>query len=182
MSNEFPAENGPATEHEQSPLAQKHVTGDFDTLKERVSDDIAQIDKVALEQKDAALDKAAAIASGQAHSAARQVMGVALALQKVGAELEDTGQGRVGQLSRELGDTVSAFAKDIEGRDVGEIAKMAEKFGRDQPLAFLGVAALAGLAASRFLTSSAKRLPKDAEPRDDQAKNQAKVTGGFSHG
>lgn len=34
---------------------------------------------------------------------------------------------------------------------------MAEEFGGKQPLAFLGVAALAGLAGSRFLTASAKR-------------------------
>jgi hypothetical protein len=37
------------------------------------------------------------------------------------------------------------------------MAGMAEEFGRKQPLAFLGVAALAGLAGSRFLTASAKR-------------------------
>ncbi len=52
---------------------------------------------------------------------------------------------------------MQTLAKQMEGRDLGEVATMAEEFGRKQPLAFLGIAALAGLAASRFLTASAKR-------------------------
>jgi hypothetical protein len=35
---------------------------------------------------------------------------------------------------------------------------MAERFGRRQPVAFLGIAALAGFAAGRFAMASARRM------------------------
>jgi len=59
-----------------------------------------------------------------------------------------------------MGKSVQRIAKDLEGKDLGAVATMAEDFGRKQPLAFLGAAALAGLAASRFLTATANRSTK----------------------
>jgi hypothetical protein len=85
------------------------------------------------------------------------VSGIAAAFEKVGAELEASDQRQVGRYAREIGSSVAAVAKRIEGKDLGEIATLAENFGRRQPMAFLGIAALAGLTASRFLIASSKR-------------------------
>ena len=45
----------------------------------------------------------------------------------------------------------------MRNRDVDDLIAMAEDFGRRQPVAFMGAAALAGFLASRFLLASAKR-------------------------
>ncbi|XAZ25940.1 nutrient deprivation-induced protein (plasmid) [Sinorhizobium sp. B11] len=93
----------------------------------------------------------------QKNFAARQVGGIASALEKVGNELESGDQRDVGHFAKRIGRDIQAIATDMEGRDLGEIAGMAEDFGRREPVAFLGAAALVGLVASRFLTASAKR-------------------------
>jgi len=49
--------------------------------------------------------------------------------------------------------------------NIDELVGIAEDFGRTQPVAFLGAAALAGFVASRFVLSSAnRRQSKEATP------------------
>ncbi|WP_428413477.1 nutrient deprivation-induced protein [Pararhizobium sp.] len=131
----------------------------FADLKEKVSEDMSAAKDTIKTGADSAVEKMKGVVSEQATYAARQVGGVATALQKVGTELEGSDQTEVGRYAKQIGLSVQSFAKQMEGKDVGEIANMAEEFGRKQPLAFLGIAALAGLTASRFLTASAKRTP-----------------------
>lgn len=103
-----------------------------------------------------AADKMKEAAEQRAHFVARQVGGVGEALEKVGDELRNSDQGHVGDYARTIGTQVKDVARRMEGKSTGEIARMAEDFGRRQPLAFLGLAALAGLTASRFLMASAQ--------------------------
>ncbi len=98
----------------------------------------------------------------------RQLRGLAGAMEKVGTELQQSEQPTLGRYTRQIGSSISRLARDCEDREFGEIASMAEDFGRKQPLAFLGIAAIAGLAASRFLSASADRHhdnPEDARPK-----------------
>jgi len=88
---------------------------------------------------------------------ARQLRNLAGAIDKVGSELRQSEQASLGRYTQQLGNSIGQLARECEDRDLGEIASMAEDYGRKQPLAFLGLAAIAGLAASRFLTASAKR-------------------------
>lgn len=139
---------------------QRDQTGDDRTsstdLRQMAKDDVASVRDAA---KDG-LSKASAAASDAADQqktyAADRVAGVATAIEKVGSELEGE-QPELGRMTRQMGESVQRFAEDIKGRDLGEIAGMAEDFGRRQPLAFLGIAAIAGLAASRFIGASASR-------------------------
>jgi hypothetical protein len=124
------------------------VAGDFQATKQTLHDGA-----------DTVLSKAEDTVSDQTKWAARHVSGIATALEKVGAELEGSDQSEVGHYARKIGSSVQTFAKQMEGKDIGEVATMAEAFGRKQPLAFLGIAAIAGLAASRFLTASSTRSP-----------------------
>lgn len=136
---------------------QQPAPADLDDLKGRVQDDLGAVTDAVKSGASSAVDKVSETVTEQTNFAARQVGGVATVLQKVGAELENGDQPQVGRYAKQIGESVQAIAKKMEGRDLGQIAGMAEDFGRQQPLAFLGVAALAGLAASRFLTASAKR-------------------------
>lgn len=126
-------------------------------LSQKAKEDVAQVRDMAKEQISQAASKAEDMADSQKGYAAERVAGIAQAIEKVGAELEQGDNKDVGRMARQMGESVHRFADDIKGRSMGEIAGMAEDFGRRQPLAFLGLAAMAGLAASRFVSASASR-------------------------
>jgi len=127
-------------------------------LKRKVSEDLNQAKDAVSENKATVMGKVEETVVDQKNFAARQVGGIASALEKVGSELESGDQRDVGHFAKRIGRDIQAIAIDMEGRDLGEIAGMAEDFGRREPVAFLGAAALVGLVASRFLTASATRL------------------------
>lgn len=129
----------------------------LDSLKEKVSEDLTQASDAVAKGTATMTGKVQETVVEQKNFAARQVGGIATALEKVGGELEASDQRDVGRFARRIGHDIQAIAKTIEGRDLGEIAGIAEDFGRREPVAFLGAAALAGLVASRFLTASATR-------------------------
>jgi hypothetical protein len=142
----------------------------FGDLKRKATDDLGTVKGKAKEQLQEASGKVEEVASKQKNIAARYAASIGTALEKVGAEMHSGEDAQVGKYARELGSTVKSYAKDIEDREFREIANMAEDLGRRQPLTFLGVAALAGLAASRFLTASAHRSPT-VQPTDAAAMN-----------
>jgi hypothetical protein len=132
------------------------------SLQQAVREDLNELRQFADEQTEEAKEAVSRIAEDEKNLAARQLSGVATALEKVGGELEQSDQRALGTYAKQMGSSLQGFARDIEGRSFGEIAGMAEDFGRKQPLAFLGMAAIAGLAASRFLTASAHRRSRRA--------------------
>ncbi|WP_425504980.1 nutrient deprivation-induced protein [Rhizobium hidalgonense] len=152
-------------------------------MKDKLADDMAAAKNTIKEGADTTLEKVNEVVSEQANFAARQVGGVATALEKVGAELEASDQPEVGRYARQIGRSVQRVAKQMQNKDIGQIAAMAEEFGRREPLAFLGIAALAGLSASRFLTASAKRSPMEATRGTLPVTPAApSVTGGYTNG
>ncbi|WP_246091563.1 nutrient deprivation-induced protein [Aliirhizobium smilacinae] len=166
-----------------SPASQSSGTSStqFEDLKAKVGEDVTSARDAVKEGGEAAVEKVKDVVTDQKTFAAHQVGGIATALEKVGAELEGADQQHVGRYAKQIGSSVQSFAKDIEGKDLGEIASMAEEFGRKQPLAFLGVAALAGLAASRFLTASSARTDNSTktsstdQPRPSQSSESRRV-------
>ncbi|CCE99926.1 probable nutrient deprivation-induced protein (plasmid) [Sinorhizobium fredii HH103] len=127
------------------------------SLQQAVREDLDELRQFADERTEEAKEAVSLAVEDEKNLAARQLSGVATALEKVGGELEQSDQRALGRYAKQMGSSLQGLARDIEGRDLGEIAGMAEDFGRKQPLAFLGMAAIAGLAASRFLTASAHR-------------------------
>ncbi|MBX4862820.1 nutrient deprivation-induced protein [Rhizobium sophorae] len=175
-SSETSLQSGDAT---SSPQPAASLAG----LKEKLADDVTAAKDTIKEGADTAVEKVKEVVSDQANFTARQVGGVATALEKVGAELEASDQPEVGRYARQIGRSVQGFATQMKDKDIGEIAAMAEEFGRKQPLAFLGIAALAGLTASRFLTASAKRPPTQATRRTSLATpREPSAAGGYTNG
>lgn len=136
-----------------------------DELAQSLKDDLQDLGQVAKEQTRQVKEAASKIAADERNIAARKVSGIATAMTKIGAELEQTDQPDVGRYAKRIGDSLQSFAGEIKDRDLREIANMAEDFGRKQPLAFLGVAALAGLVTSRFLMASSPSQSKAASSR-----------------
>lgn len=138
-------------------------------LRQQVQDDVHAVRDMAKEQMDHASAKAQDMAEQQKGYAAERVAGIADAIQRVGSELEQGENREIGRVARQMGQTVQRFAEDIKGKNMSEVAGMAEDFGRRQPLAFLSLAAMAGLAASRFIGASASRQASHTPHRTSAA-------------
>ncbi|MBY2926714.1 nutrient deprivation-induced protein [Rhizobium leguminosarum] len=189
MSNEFTEMDGRPRPSSETSLQSKDAmsspqpSASLAGLKEKLADDVTAAKNTIKEGAETAVEKVKEVVSDQTTFAARQVGGVAKALEKVGAELEASDQPEVGRYAKQIGRSFQGFATQMQGKDIGEIAAMAEEFGRKQPLAFLGIAALAGLSASRFLTASAKRAPSQAKRRTSPATpTGSSTTGGYTNG
>ncbi|NWJ27602.1 nutrient deprivation-induced protein [Rhizobium sp. RM] len=139
-------------------------------IKQKLSDDVRSASKFVQNELSDASEQVQEVIDGKKNFIAGKVSGIALAVSKVADELEIGDDRDLGKLARSIGASAKSFSDDIEGRSLGEIAGIAEDFGRKQPLAFLGLAAIAGLAASRFLTASTPHGPSKfakAEAGDD---------------
>ncbi|MDW9547108.1 nutrient deprivation-induced protein [Sinorhizobium meliloti] len=148
------------------------------SLENAVREDVNEFKEFASEQTEQAKAAVGRAVEDEKNVAARQLSGVAAALEKVGNELEQSDQRAIGRYAKQIGTSLQGFARKAEGRNLGEIAGMVEDFGRKQPLAFLGMAAIAGLAASRFLTASPPRPDgRDASGRTRQSSEKERYNG-----
>jgi hypothetical protein len=128
---------------------------DLQSLTDKAAADVRDLKDQAEQQVSAVTDKAKSFANEQKDLLASQVNGVADAIAKVADELDQSDQQSVARYARDLAGGLSRFGRNVEGKDVDEVMGMAQSFGRQQPLAFLGAAALAGFMASRFAQASA---------------------------
>jgi ElaB/YqjD/DUF883 family membrane-anchored ribosome-binding protein len=119
--------------------AQDQVQG----LKQQAQDQLGEAKSFAGQQKDLAADRLDAIAD---------------AVEKVSDEMADGAdeQGVSGYVRQAAGG-IRQIAETVKQRDIDEMIGMAQDFGRRQPIAFLGAAALAGFIASRVVMSSSHR-------------------------
>jgi len=129
----------------------------LDSVRQHAVEDVKTLKDEATSQLGAATDKAKGFASEQKDMAATQLSGIAAAITKVADELAQTDQGAVAGYARDLAGGVGKFADTVQTKNVDDLMGMAQDFGRKQPVAFLGAAALAGFVASRFALASAHR-------------------------
>lgn len=129
----------------------------IEDIKRQAKEDLGSVREAAAAKVEQATDKAAEMADEQKTFLAQQLSSLGEALERTGRDMQSGDGAAMGRYAGDIGSSISRFAADIEGRDMGEITAMAEDYGRRQPLAFLGLAAIAGLAASRFVTASARR-------------------------
>jgi len=140
---------------------------DLDAITEQARQDARDLKHQAGEKIEDAKGKVKSFADDQKDLAAGQINGVAAAIGKVADELDGSDQQTVARYARDLATGLSGMGKTIEDRDVDELMGLAQTFGRKQPVAFLGAAALAGFVASRFAIASAHR--RDNKPVSPQA-------------
>ena len=106
-------------------------------------------------------DKFKGMAGEQKDLFAEQIGGVASAMEKVADELASSNSPNA-RYARMVADNAGKVSSTIRDNDVDALFNMAQDFGRRQPAAFLGAAALLGFAASRFLMASATRRAETA--------------------
>lgn len=150
------------TEFERS-IARAADTAGEETasLRDKIDVDIGNVKDTVQDVAYKATEKAAELADEQKSYAADQIGKLAGALERVGEELRSGDAGAIGGYATQLGTSARQFADKVKDKNFSEIAGVAEDFGRRQPLAFLGLAAVAGLAASRFLMASKSTTPSN---------------------
>ena len=129
---------------------------EFDKVKDEAVSQAAGLADQAKAQIADVTEKAKGLATEQKDLLAGQIGGVADAMQRVASELE-TSDASTAQYARMIADGATRISDTVRNNDVDAILGMAQDFGRKQPAAFIGAAALLGFAASRFLLASAKR-------------------------
>jgi hypothetical protein len=122
-------------------------------------DEQSTFSSVASDIKDAAsqkLDEAMTDVRSRADSAksgvADEVQGVANALRRASEELRN-GSAQERTLGT-IASTLADASDQIRDKDLGQIVQMVSKVARDNPVLFLGGAALLGFAASRYAKAS----------------------------
>ena len=130
---------------------------DFDAASTKASEDIQDLGHQAKDKLDEASANARSFADDQKNLAADQITGIASAIKKVAIELDSSDQQVIARYARDLAQGLSQVGTQLQQRDTDDLIGAAEDFGRKQPLAFLGAAALTGFMASRFALASAHR-------------------------
>ena len=132
--------------------------------------------------------------------AAGEIARTARGLEAAAEEME--GSPFQQDLLREAADGLKQIARAVEGKSIGAMAAELSEFGRQNPVAYLGGAALVGFALARFArastpaqdTTSFPASRFDAEPADQSDKDRtgdrnqtgtepssADLPGGFEH-
>jgi hypothetical protein len=127
-----------------------------DKVVNEASDNLGKLAEQAKAQVAETTDKVKGIAEEQKELFAAQVGGVADAMMRVADDLE-ADNGASARYARMIADGAEKLSDTVRSNDVEQLMNIAQDFGRKQPAAFLGAAALLGFAASRFLLASAKR-------------------------
>jgi hypothetical protein len=103
-------------------------------------------------------DKAKSFAADQKDEAAGRLDNISGAVSRIADELgKDDDTAMVATYARDLAGGIQRVSASVKNNSVDDLVAMAEDFGRRQPVAFLGAAALAGFVASRFLIASGQR-------------------------
>lgn len=156
----------------------KSVAG---TVAAEVTTQAQQLGEQAKSQIADATARAKDAVGSQKDMLADQVGGVAEALGNVADELDSKGNA-TSHYARMIADNAEKVSSTIRDNDVDALLGMANDFGRRQPAAFLGMAALLGFAASRFLVASANRpqppMAEDATRSDTSPMSSTSVADG----
>jgi ElaB/YqjD/DUF883 family membrane-anchored ribosome-binding protein len=163
---DFPSQSITGTEAEDrirrdaADLAET-ARSDLKSVGEELKQEAASIAEEARGQLEQTTDKAKGMVEEQKQVLVDQLDGVSSSLDKVAGELEVKGESSA-QYVRMVADGASKLTSTVRDNNVDDILAMAEDFGRKQPVAFMGAAALLGFVASRFMVASASRRAEQA--------------------
>jgi len=129
---------------------------DLSDVADTVKQEAAAVGEEAKAQLAEVAEKAKSMAEDQKQVIVDQLDGVSSSLDKVAGELEQQGESTAHYV-RMVADGAGKLTSTVRDHNVDEILAMTEDFGRKQPVAFMGAAALLGFVASRFLVASASR-------------------------
>ncbi|KQU95184.1 hypothetical protein ASC89_21475 [Devosia sp. Root413D1] len=182
MAPDYPTDTDLSPDRTRSDAAALTETAqsDLSHLGEEVKQQAAAIGDEAMTQLEGATEKAKGMAADQKDLLVAQLGGVSGALQKVAGELDSSGEAG-SRYVRMLADGAEKLTSTVRDNDVDQIIGIAQDFGRKQPVAFMGAAALLGFVASRFVLASASRKPDAAASPSGSAYSSTYGSGNSSN-
>jgi hypothetical protein len=102
-------------------------------------------------------ESAAAQFSSQKERATEGLGSIATAVRQSSQPLRDNKQDMIAEYVEKAADQLEQFSTRLRERDVKDLVNDAQQFARRRPALFVGAAFVAGVAAARFLKSSADR-------------------------
>ncbi|MBQ2260033.1 MAG: hypothetical protein II336_01545 [Loktanella sp.] len=139
----------------------KDPSFDKEDVKAAAGSVAADIKNAALNKYEEAVTEVRASADDAKAGVADEVKDVAAALRRASEEMRGGSpqERTLGQISSSLADA----ADKLHDKDLGEMVEMASKVARNNPMLFLGGAALLGFAASRFAKASRDHNDQSAD-------------------
>ena len=148
------------------------VGSDLKSATDEVRRDAGRAAHAVADEAAVAAQKAEGMANEQKNAMASHLDGIAGAIRHAADDLD--GESSPGaRVTREAADRVAQLSKALRENSIGDLAGVAEDFGRRQPVAFLGASMLAGFAASRFLVASGHRRQASLSPATTERKGAA---------
>ena len=99
--------------------------------------------------------KAAGQLDTQKERAAGQIEGISRALRQTSEQLREQDQGSIGKYAEQGAEQADRLARFLHDKEGEELIREVEDFARNKTAVFLGGAFVVGVAAARFLKSSA---------------------------
>lgn len=149
MSSTYP-EDGPAAQAGPEP---EPTAG---SLKAQARSATERVRGEARQFADSTRQKAVQAVETQQHKLTGTMGDFADAIRTAGDELTQRNQGFAAQLVRQAADGLEGVSRSLDNRTPGEMLDSVRDFGRRHPMAFIGGAALIGLAVGRFIRASAE--------------------------
>lgn len=122
---------------------------------EKASEYAEQGQEKAAEAAEQGREKAKGQISTQKERASSELQGVARALKSTGEQLREEDQDSIGRYADQAAEQVERLSNYLSDKDSEEFVSEVEDFARSRPAVFLGGAFVLGIAAARFLKSSA---------------------------
>lgn len=122
---------------------------------------------------EAAKERIAEFADEQKDTVSESLAQFAQAVAKASDELRGKDQTLAAQLVREAADGLGHLSRSIGGSTPQDLLHSVRRFGRDNPLAFVGGAVLAGVALGRFARAEPRR--RSTEPGRENFRQEDEV-------
>lgn len=158
MSNTYPEDGSQAPG--MLPETDLQTTGvtPSPTFKEQVGQARERVKGEAASFAQNAREKAVGALEQRQHRVTGAMGDFANAIRRAGDDLQANNPGVAAQLLARGADSIEGLSRTIDGKTPGEMLNAVRDFGRRHPMAFIGGAALLGLAVGRFVRSS---MPED---------------------
>jgi hypothetical protein len=140
----------------------EQVSSTKDHVARQVQDQVSHLADSAKSAASGATARVRNAAEDQKNAGADFVSSFAGAV-RIAADAFETQSPLASDYIRRAARQIDGVSDSLRQRDVGELLSNVQDFARRQPTAFLGISALAGFAAVRFLKSSA--TPRHGEGR-----------------
>lgn len=124
-------------------------------------------------------EKSVSLFHSQRDLASRQVHSLAKALEVGADSLNEEGQGRLAEYTRDAAERVHRIGDEIRDRDFGRVFDNVNHYARENPALLIGGAAALGFLLSRFMKSSPSRPYSSsggAEEKEERTPSTAGAT------